>query len=111
MPINDADQIRDFLNGTQGMDFAATRGDPSRYGFIEQVLVRFAYRRLGKADRADRGTDPALPGTDDRLFAPATDAAGEAISGRPRSCLACPGAAHRLRAQVPGRRRAIAGGA
>ena len=44
-------QLRAFLEGTLEVQFRALDDDTQRYGFIAAVLKRFAYRRLGRADK------------------------------------------------------------
>jgi transposase InsO family protein len=44
-------QLRAFLNGTVEVQFQPGSDDVQRYDFIATVLRRFAYRRLGRADK------------------------------------------------------------
>jgi transposase InsO family protein len=44
-------QLRAFLNGTSEVQFQPGSDDAQRYRFITAVLKRFAYRRLGRADK------------------------------------------------------------
>ena len=44
-------QVRQVLAGTQAMEFQAAAADEGRYAWIEQVLRRFGYCQLGRADR------------------------------------------------------------
>jgi len=44
-------QLRQVLAGTQALQFRRAEDDEGRYGWIEQVLRRFGYRQLGRADR------------------------------------------------------------
>jgi transposase InsO family protein len=44
-------QLRQFLEGTEGVEFHRCRGDDQRYGHIESVVRRFGYRGLGRADK------------------------------------------------------------
>lgn len=51
--LNTLAQVRSFLAGTLAVEFSfATTAD--RYAWIEQTLVRFDYRRLGKVDKGLR---------------------------------------------------------
>ncbi len=50
--LNTVAQLRAFLDGTLEIQFQPVRDDAQRYGFIAAVLKRFAYRRLGRADKA-----------------------------------------------------------
>jgi transposase InsO family protein len=45
-------QLRQFVEGTEGVEFQGCRPDDQRYGHIEAVLRRFGY---GKLKRADKG--------------------------------------------------------
>jgi len=45
------EQLRQVLAGTQALEFRRTEDDAGRYAWIEQVLRRFAYRQLGRAER------------------------------------------------------------
>ncbi len=49
--VRTLDQVRQVLAGTQAMQFQAAADDAGRYAWIESVLRRFEYRRLGRADR------------------------------------------------------------
>jgi transposase InsO family protein len=44
-------QLRAFLDGTLEVRFRPISNDVERYGFIVDILKRFAYRRLGRADK------------------------------------------------------------
>jgi hypothetical protein len=44
-------QVRQVVAGTQAMEFRRAEDDEGRYGWIEQVLRRFEYRQLGRADK------------------------------------------------------------
>jgi hypothetical protein len=55
-------QLQAFLDGTTPVDFAVAAEE--RYDFIARILQRFGYRA-------------PLPGTGQRLFAPATHPAGQ----------------------------------
>ena len=45
------EQVRHVVAGTQAFEFRRAEDDEGRYGWIEQVLRRFEYRRLGRADK------------------------------------------------------------
>lgn len=45
------EQMRQVLAGTQELEFHAAADDEGRYAWVEQVLRRFGYRQLGRADR------------------------------------------------------------
>ncbi|MFN0304254.1 MAG: hypothetical protein ACKVQU_28300 [Burkholderiales bacterium] len=49
--IRTLDQVRQFLDGTREVEFAVASGDESRYAHISDVVRRFGYRRLGRADK------------------------------------------------------------
>lgn len=49
--LNTVAQLRAFLEGTLEVKFLPIRNDLERYEFIAGVLGRFAYRRLGRADK------------------------------------------------------------
>lgn len=49
--LNTVAQLRAFLDGTLEVRFQPISNDIERYGFIVAVLKRFAYRRLGRADK------------------------------------------------------------
>ena len=44
-------QLRAFLEGTLQVQFSPPQGDTQRYGFIEAVLTRLGYARLGRRDK------------------------------------------------------------
>jgi len=44
-------QVRLVVAGTQAPGFRRAEDDEERYGWIEQVLRRFEYRGLGRADK------------------------------------------------------------
>ncbi len=50
--VRTLEQVRQVVAGTQALEFRRAEDDEGRYGWIEQVLRRFEYRRL---DRADKG--------------------------------------------------------
>ncbi len=57
MDMNEAqvrtlEQVRQVRAGTQAMEFQAAADDAGRNAWIESVLERFDYRRLGRADRS-----------------------------------------------------------
>jgi hypothetical protein len=45
------EQLCAFLSAAAALDFQPYGDDAQRYAFIERVLKRFAYRRLGRADK------------------------------------------------------------
>jgi transposase InsO family protein len=45
------EQVRQVLEGTQALQFSAAQDDEGRYGWIDAVLRRLDYRRLGRSDR------------------------------------------------------------
>ena len=45
------EQVRLVVAGTQALEFRRAEDDEGRFGWIEQVLRRFDYRRLGRADK------------------------------------------------------------
>ncbi len=49
--VRTLDQVRAFLNGTLAVDFKPLGEDTARYRYIGEVLRRFAYHRLRKAER------------------------------------------------------------
>ena len=49
--VRTLEQVRQVLAGTQALAFTAAADDEARYRWIEQVLRRFGYRQLGRADR------------------------------------------------------------
>ena len=49
--LNTVAQLRAFRNGTLEVRFRPINNDVERYGFIVDILKRFAYRRLGRADK------------------------------------------------------------
>ena len=49
--VRTLEQVRQVLAGTQALEFSCVDGEEGRYGWIEQVLRRFDYRRLGRAER------------------------------------------------------------
>ena len=49
--VRTLEQLRQVLAGTQALEFRRAEDDQGRYGWIEQVLQRFGYRQLGRADR------------------------------------------------------------
>lgn len=44
-------QVRQVLAGTQALDLRRSQDDEGRYAWIGQVLGRFGYRQLGRADK------------------------------------------------------------
>lgn len=49
--VRTLEQVRLVVAGTQALEFRRAEDDEGRYGWIEQVLSRFGYRQLGRADR------------------------------------------------------------
>jgi hypothetical protein len=49
--VRSLEQVRQVLAGTQALEFACAEGDEGRYGWIEQVLRRFDFLRLGRPER------------------------------------------------------------
>jgi transposase InsO family protein len=49
--VRTLEQLHQVLAGTQALEFRRAEDDESRYAWIEQVLRRFGYRQLGRADR------------------------------------------------------------
>jgi transposase InsO family protein len=49
--VRTLEQVRQVLAGTQALEFSCAEGDEGRYGWIEQVLRRFDYHRLGRGER------------------------------------------------------------
>ena len=60
------EQVRLVLAGTQALEFRRAEDDQGRYGWIKQVLRRFGYRQLGRADKGV-GLEHALRQQHDRL--------------------------------------------
>ena len=49
--VRTLEQLRQVLAGTQALEFRRAENDEGRYAWIEQVLRRFGYRQLGRAER------------------------------------------------------------
>ena len=49
--VRTLEQVRQVVAGTQALEFRQAQDDEGRYGWIEQVLRRFGYRQLGRADK------------------------------------------------------------
>ena len=49
--VRTLEQVRQVVAGTQALEFRWAEDDEGRYGWIELVLRRFEYRRLGRADK------------------------------------------------------------
>lgn len=49
--VRSLEQVRQVLEGTQSLEFRRAEDDEGRYAWIESVLLRLAYRQLGRADR------------------------------------------------------------
>ena len=49
--VRTLEQVRQVVAGTQALEFRRAEDDAGRYAWIEQVLGRFGYRQLGRADR------------------------------------------------------------
>ena len=51
--VRTLEQVRQVVAGTQALEFRRAEDDEGRYAWIEQVLRRFGYRQLGRADRGE----------------------------------------------------------
>ena len=49
--VRTLEQVRLVVAGTQALEVRRAEDDEGRYGWIEQVLRRFEYRQLGRADK------------------------------------------------------------
>ena len=49
--VRTLEQVRQVVAGTQALEFRGAQDDEGRYAWIGQVLSRFGYRRLGRADK------------------------------------------------------------
>ena len=49
--VRTVEQVRQVLEGTQALQFRAAEDDEGRYGWIDAVLRRLDYRRLGRSER------------------------------------------------------------
>jgi transposase InsO family protein len=49
--VRTLEQVRQVVAGTQALEFRGAEDDEGRYAWIEQVLRRFEYKRLGRADK------------------------------------------------------------
>ena len=49
--VRTLEQVRQVVAGTQALEFRGAQDDAGRYAWIEQVLRRFGYRQLGRADK------------------------------------------------------------
>ena len=49
--VRTLEQLRQVLAGTQDLEFRGAEDDEGRYAWIEQVLSRFGYRQLRRAER------------------------------------------------------------
>lgn len=49
--VRTLEQVRQVVAGTQVLEFRAAQDDTGRYAWIEQVLGRFGYRQLRRADK------------------------------------------------------------
>ena len=49
--VRTLDQVRQVLQGTQALEFQASKDDADRYAWIASVLMRLEYRRRVRADR------------------------------------------------------------
>jgi len=49
--VRTLEQVRQVVAGTQALEFRSAQDDESRYTWIAQVLRRFGYRQLGRADK------------------------------------------------------------
>ena len=49
--VRTLEQVRQVVAGAQVLEFRQAQDDEGRYGWIEQVMRRFGYRQLGRADK------------------------------------------------------------
>ena len=49
--VRTLEQVRQVVAGTQALEFRSAQDDEGRYTWIGQVLRRFGYRQLGRADK------------------------------------------------------------
>ena len=49
--VRTLEQVRLVLAGTQALEFRRVEDNQGRYGWIEQVLRRFGYTQLSRADK------------------------------------------------------------
>lgn len=49
--VRTLEQVREVVAGTQALQFSCATNDDARYAWVAGVLKRFAYGRLGRADR------------------------------------------------------------
>lgn len=49
--VRTLEQVRQVVAGTQALEFRGAQDDETRYAWIEQVLRRFNYRKLARADK------------------------------------------------------------
>ena len=49
--VRTLEQVRQVVAGTQALEFRSADDDEGRYAWIEQVLQRFGYRQLQRAER------------------------------------------------------------
>lgn len=49
--VRKLEQVRQVVAGTQVLEFRRALEDKGLYGWIEQVLRRFGYRQLSRADK------------------------------------------------------------
>ncbi|MBA4215322.1 MAG: integrase [Polaromonas sp.] len=49
--VRTLEQVRQVVAGTQALEFRSAQDDEGRYAWIAQVLRRFGYRQLGRADK------------------------------------------------------------
>lgn len=49
--VRTLEQVRQVVSGTQALEFRRAQDDEGRYGWIEQVLRRFDYKRLSRPDK------------------------------------------------------------
>ena len=50
--VRTLEQVRQVVAGTQALEFRRANDDEGRYAWTEQVLQRFGYRRLQRAERS-----------------------------------------------------------
>lgn len=49
--VRTLEQVRQVVTGTRALEFRRPEDEQGRYGWSAQVLRRFGYRRLGRADK------------------------------------------------------------
>ena len=97
--LNTVAQLRAFLDGTLEVRFQPISNDAQRYSFIGALLKRFAYRRLGRADK----------GAVLRYLERTTDYSRQQLTRLVRRFLDCASLAKRYRAPAHGFARKFTG--